>query len=82
MEFIVEFRLNPGSKNKLVDVFELRGPNRNPGVSFRRAWIATRSDLAFVLVECDDESQVAKACHFWDDYGTHQIIPVVDVESF
>jgi hypothetical protein len=82
MKFIVEFHFKPGTKEKAMDLFELRGPNRNPGVSFRNAWIGTRSDIAFVLLESDYESLVEQAAQTWHDAGSYRIHPVVDVEQY
>ena len=82
MKFIVEFRLKPGSKNKAVDIFETRGPNRNPGVSFRQAWVGTKSDVVFVLVESESESLVISVAQSWGAHGDYQIHPVIEVEQF
>lgn len=81
MKFIVEFQLQPGSKNRALDAFEEFGPNRQPGVEFRGAWIATRSDLIFALVESGEESIVSQACQFWTKNGSFAIHPVVDIEQ-
>ncbi len=61
MKFMVEFELQPGTRNQAVEAFERRGPNRNPGVKFEGAWVGSRSDVAFVLVDGVDEGHVAKA---------------------
>ncbi len=82
MKFIVEFRLQPGTKSKAVEHFEQRGPNRNAGVRFDAAWIGTKQDVAFVLVESADEALVAKAGQIWGEYGQFQIHPVIDVQQF
>lgn len=82
MKFIVQFQLKPGSKNKALEAFESRGPNRNPGVTIERAWVGTKSDLVFALVEGDDESLVAKAGQAWRELGEFQIHPVIDVEQY
>jgi hypothetical protein len=82
MKFIVQFQLKPGSKQAVVETFERVGPNRNPGVSFRGAWIGSRTDLAFVLVESDDEGLVAKVSEAWREFGEPTIHPVIDVEQF
>jgi hypothetical protein len=81
MKFMVEFRFKPGGKNDVLDAFELRGPNHNPGVTFRGAWIGSRSEVAFVLVESSDESLIEKASQSWADHGEYRITPVVDVEQ-
>jgi hypothetical protein len=82
MQFMVEFRLKPGAKSKAVETFEQRGPNRNPGVAFEKAWIGNHSDVAFVLVNSADEALVAKAAEQWSDFGQTQIHPVVDIQQF
>ena len=79
---MVEFQLKPGSKNKAMEFFEMRGPSRNSEVTFRAAWIGTDADIAFVLVESTDEAQVAKAGQSWSELGTPRITRVVDVEEF
>ena len=82
MKFMVEVQLQPGTRNKAVEVFEQRGPNRHPGVTFVGAWIGSHSDVAFVLVDAEDESRVAKAAASWPDFGTAKIHAVVDVQQY
>ena len=82
MKFIVEFRLKPGMKNKAVEAFEQRGPGRNPGVSFGGAWIGKQSEIAFVLIEAEDEARVVKAAESWASFGEPHIYPVVDVQQY
>jgi Protein of unknown function (DUF3303) len=82
MKFMVEFRVKPGSKNKAVEAFELRGPNRNPGVTFRGAWVGARSDVVYVLIESTDDAQVSKAAQSWAEHGEYQITQVIDVEQY
>jgi hypothetical protein len=82
MKFMVEFRIQPGNKNRAVEVFELRGPNRNPNVTFRGAWVGKHSDLAFVLVDSSDESQVTEAARSWSESGDFRVTEVIDVEQF
>src|SRR5436309_3026979 len=79
MKFMVEFRFKPGGKNEVLEAFELRGPNRNPGVAFRGAWVGTQSDVAFVLVESGDQSLVEKTAQSWTEHGEFRITPVIDV---
>jgi hypothetical protein len=79
---MVEFRLKPGSKSKAVEYFESRGPNRNPGVTFRGAWIGKDSDVAFVLVESEEESLVTSAGQSWGEFGTHQATAVLDIQEY
>jgi hypothetical protein len=82
MKYMVEFRLKPGLKNEVVDLFELRGPNRHPGVAFRGAWIGSQSDLVFILCESEDPAAVERACKPWLEHGDFTLHPVVDVEQF
>jgi hypothetical protein len=79
---MVEFHFQPDSKEKVLAAFELQGPNRNPGVKFRGAWIGTRSDMAFVLAESDDQALIEKVAQSWSQYGSYQIHPVVEVENY
>jgi hypothetical protein len=81
MKFMVELRLKPGNRNRAFDAFERGGPNLNPGVTFRGAWLGTRSDMVFSLVESADESLVAQAAQLWSEYGDCQITPVLDIEQ-
>jgi hypothetical protein len=82
MKFMAQFRLKPGAKNKAVEAFEQRGPNRNPGVTFLGAWVGNHSDVAFVLVEGEDEAHVAKAAEAWVPFGEAQIHSVIDVQQY
>ena len=82
MKFMVEFRLRPGSKAKVVEAFELLGPNRHQGVSFRAAWIGTRSNVIFVLVETQREELVNQASQRWNEHGVTLIHPVIDAEQY
>ena len=82
MKFMIEFRLKPGSMSKAVDAFEKRGPNRNPGVTFRQAWVAASADVVFVLAEGTDEAHVAAAAQAWSEHGQSQIYRVIDAEQF
>ena len=82
MKFMVEFHLKPGIKDEVVDRFDLRGPNRQPGVAFLGAWIANRSDLIFILCESEDPELVERASQPWLEYGDFTLHPVVDVQQF
>jgi hypothetical protein len=82
MKFMIEFQLKADRKRAAVELFERIGPNRNPGVAFRGAWIGSRSDLAFVLVESAEESLVAKVAEAWREEGACSIHPVIDIEQF
>jgi Domain of unknown function (DUF3303) len=81
MKFMVQFRLKPGGKNKALEAFELRGPNRNPGVALRDAWFGTESDVVFVLIESDELPLVEKAGQSWAEFGSFQILPVIDIQQ-
>jgi len=82
MKFLVEFHLKPGSMKKAVELFEQVGPNRNPGVAFRGAWVGTHTEIAFVLIESDDENLVTRAAQSWSEHGDFEIHPVLDIENF
>lgn len=82
MKFFVEFQIKDGDKNKAAAAFEQRGPNRNPGVAFKGAWIARNDDVAFVLVESADEALVAAAAQSWSEIGDSRITQVTDIEQF
>ena len=82
MKFMIEFHLKPGVKRAVVEAFDLRGPNRIPGVSFRGAWIGTRNDVIYVLGEGADEALIDKACELWREHGDFEIVPVIDSEDF
>jgi hypothetical protein len=81
-KYIVQFRLEPGTKNQTVQAFEERGPSRDPGVQFRGAWIGTKSDVVFVLVEASDEADVSKAAQVRSATGNYEIHPVIDIEKY
>lgn len=82
MKFMVEFQLEPGAKDQAFATFEQRGPNRHPGVTFLGAWIAKRNDIAYVLVDAQDEAFVAKVAESWANVGSAKIHPVVDVQQY
>jgi hypothetical protein len=82
MKYIVELRLKAGSTYRAIEAFEQRGPNRSAGVSFRGAWVGTRSEVIFALVESDEESLVRDASAAWADVGEFNINPVVEIEQF
>ena len=82
MKCMVEFHLKPGAKEAAIQVFEQRGPNRNPGVTFRGAWIGTHSDIVFGLIECAHEAEVAQAAEAWRPHGEYTIHPVLDIEQY
>jgi hypothetical protein len=82
MKFFVEFQLKPGNKKQVMELFELRGPNRNPGVSLRGAWIGKSEEVIFVLAESEDEEQLVKAAQSWGSYGDYEITPVIDLDQY
>lgn len=82
MKCMVEFHLKPGSKEAALQMFEQRGPNRDPGVTLRNAWIGTRSDVVFVLIESTSETLVAQATEAWRQHGDYKIHPVLDIEQY
>jgi hypothetical protein len=81
MKFMIEFRLKPGHKDHVLATFERVGPNRNEGVTFRGAWVATHSDVIFVLAEGDDESRVAEVAGKWSEHGEATVHAVIDVDE-
>ncbi len=82
MKFMIEFPVKPGNKNRVVEAFEQRGPNRSPGVTFQGAWIGRDSDVVFALVESADESLVISAAKSWTETGKFRVTPVIDLEQF
>lgn len=82
MKFMVEARLKTGSTRSAIEAFEQRGPNRTLGVSYRGAWIDTRRELVYVLLESEDEQLVHEACRAWADIGDSEIHAVVEIEQF
>jgi hypothetical protein len=82
MKFMIEFRLKPGHKEQVLETFEKTGPNRHPGVTFRGAWVGSRSDVIFVLLESDEgESTVANLAESWKAHGEAKFHAVVDVDE-
>jgi hypothetical protein len=65
-----------------LERFEQEGPNRNPGVKFRGAWIGSHSDRIFVLAEAAEQSLVEDVARSWSEFGRHQIHPVTDIEQY
>jgi hypothetical protein len=82
MKYMVQFQLKPGCKNKAMECFESRGPNRNPGVTFRGAWVGKDADVVFALVESEEESLVTTAGQSWGEFGTHQATAVLDIQQY
>jgi hypothetical protein len=82
MKFMVEFSIKPGNKDKAIQAFEQRGPNRSPGVTYRGAWIGKNSEVVFVLVESADESLVTSAAKSWTESGQFRVTQVIDLEQF
>jgi hypothetical protein len=82
MKFIVELRLKSGSTRRAVDAFEQRGPNRTLGVSLKGAWVGTRSEVVFALIESENEELVREASRAWAEVGDCEINPVIELEQF
>ena len=82
MKFFVKFQLKPGNKKKLLELFELRGPNRNPGVTLKGAWIGKKEEVIYVLAESDDETLLVNAAQAWGQCGDYEITPVIDLEQY
>jgi len=73
--------VSPG-RNRVVEAFEQRGPNRSPGVTFQGAWIGKNSDVVFALVESADESLVTEAAKSWSAIDNFRITQVIDVSQY
>jgi hypothetical protein len=71
MKFLVQLQVKPECRNKAMEAFELRGPNRNPGVTLKQAWVDTRSHIVFALAESADEASVEKAGQSWAEFGDY-----------
>jgi hypothetical protein len=82
MKFFVEFQLQPGNKRKVLELFELRGPSRNPGVALKNAWIAKNDEVIYVLAESEDETHLVNAAKAWGEFGAYKITPVIDLEQY
>jgi Domain of unknown function (DUF3303) len=82
MKFFVEFQLKPGNKMKVLELFELRGPNRNPGVTLKGAWIGKNEEVIYVLAESEDDTLLVNAAQAWGKFGDYEITPVIDLEQY
>lgn len=82
MKYMVEFRLKPGAKEAALQTFEQRGPNRNPGVTFRGAWVGTHSNVVFALLESESDASVTQSAEAWRQHGEFTIHPVLDIEQY
>jgi hypothetical protein len=82
MKYMVEFHIKPGNKNRAWEAFEQRGPSRNPGVTFRGAWIGNREDVIFVLAESTEEALVTQAAKSWSESGDFRLTEVIDIEQY
>jgi len=82
MKFFVQLKLKPGTKEKVLEAFELRGPNRNPGVTLLGAWIGKNDDVIFVLVESTDEAHLLDAAKSWSAFGDYKITPVMAYDEY
>ena len=82
MKWMVEFHFKSEHKDQVMELFEQQGPNRNPGVKFRGAWIGSRTDVAFVLVEGDDEKRMEDVAQSWSEHGSYKLHPCVEVENY
>lgn len=81
MKYIIKYTLKPGCRDKLLDAFELHGPTRLPGISFQNAWFDTRSNVAFVLYEGQDEAVVQQVAEGVAAFATSEIHPVTSVDQ-
>jgi hypothetical protein len=82
MKFFVEFQLKPGNKQKVLELFELQGPNRNPVVTLKGEWIGKNEEVIYVLAESEDETLLGNAAQAWGKFGNNEITPVIDLEQF
>lgn len=82
MKFMVELRLKPGSTRRAVDAFEERGPNRTLGVFLKGAWVSSKQEVIYALVESENENLVCEASRSWAEVGDCSISPVVEIEQF
>ncbi len=82
MKFFVQFKSKPDTKERALEAFEIRGPNRNPGVTFLGAWIGRNEDVIFVLAESIDEAHLVDAAKSWNKYGDYKITPVVAYDEY
>lgn len=82
MLYMLKLQISAGKRDQALAEFERRGPNRNPGVKFRGAWIAVKDDTAYALVEGTDEPAIENACQAWSEYGQWSVCPVVDIEKY
>lgn len=81
MKYMVELLLHPGAKDKALEAFEQRGPNRTAGVTLRGVWVAAHADVVFVLLESAKETSVAEAVSSWSVFGESKITTVIDIEQ-
>lgn len=82
MKYMVTIRLQPGTKQAVMESFEQIGPNRNPGVTYRGAWVGAQADVVYVLVESDDAALVDRAIQNWNPPGELETHPVIDVDQY
>jgi hypothetical protein len=82
MTFIIEFRLKPGSRNKIVEKFEEHGPNRHPGVDLISAWVGKSEDVIFAFVQCESEANLVNACKSWSETGDFTTHRVINIEQY
>ena len=83
MKFMVEFQLKPGRRNKAVEYFELRGPNRNPGVTLQGCVDRhARRRRRLCSSKARTNRCVASAGQAWSEFGDYEIHPVIDIEQY
>ncbi len=82
MLYMVTLKIHAGQRNKAIEEFEARGPNRTPGVAFRGTWVATHDDVVYALIDARDEPAAEQACQAWSDFGDGKICPVVDIDKY
>lgn len=82
MKYFVQFKFKPGNKQKMMEAFELLGPNRNPGVRLLGAWIAKNEEAIYAIAESNDDDLLGKAAQFWGGFGDYEITPVIDLDQY
>ena len=79
MKFMVSSGSSRAARTRLIEAFELRGPNRNPGVTFRKALDRQPIGGDFRTRRKRGRSSSSnRRCQSWAQFGEYQITPVID----
>jgi hypothetical protein len=81
MKYMAELRLKPDSRNRALEEFEQRGPNRNLGVSLLGAWVGKDTDVVYALLESTDAALAEQAASSWRAVAQYTITPVIDIQQ-